>query len=133
MVNIQPYVDPCPRLIRPNACENWMSNSTARRTKPNRSPLTLLATTALAVSNLIVGILQDNRFLVFASAILAAVFAAVYLLRIHRPEVFGVLKSAARGTQSQTSRRLPLWIFAAILFVILPALFMLMRYLQAGA
>lgn len=110
-----------------------MSNSTTPRTNPERSPLTLLATTALAVSNLIVGILQDNRFLVFASAILAAVFATVYLLRIHRPEVFGVLRSAATGSQSRTGRRLPLWVFAAILFVILPALFMLMYYLQVEA
>ena len=110
-----------------------MSTSTTPDTEPNRSPLTLLATTALAVSNLIVGILQDNRFLVFASAILAAVFATVYLLKIHRPEVFGVLKSAALGRQSQTSRRFPLWIFAAILFVILPALFMLMGYLEVDA
>ena len=110
-----------------------MANSTAPCTKPNRSPLTLLATTALAVSNLIVGILQDNRFLVFASMILAAVFASVYLLKTHRPEVFEMLRAAARGTHFQNSRRLPLWIFAAILFVILPALFMLMRYLQAEA
>lgn len=110
-----------------------MSTSTPPRTKPDRSPLTLLATTALAVSNLIVGILQDNRFLVFASAILAAVFATVYLLKIHRPEIFGVLKSAALGARTQNSRRLPLWVFAAILFVILPALFMLMRYLQVEA
>ncbi|MEL6414744.1 MAG: hypothetical protein AAFQ15_07380 [Pseudomonadota bacterium] len=110
-----------------------MSNSTPTPTKPNQPPLTLLATTALAVSNLIVGILQDNRFLVFASAILAAVFAVVYLLRIHRPEVFGVLRSAARGSDSQNGKRLPLWIFAAILFVILPALFMLMQYLRIDA
>ena len=107
-----------------------MPNSTQTSTKSKRSPLTLLATTALAVSNLIVGILQDNRFLVFASAILAAVFAAVYLLKIHKPEVFGVLRSAARGSQPQRGQRLPFWVFAVILFGVLPALFMLMRYLQ---
>ena len=106
-----------------------MPPSTNRETS-SRSPLTLLATTALAVSNLIVGILQDNRFLVFASAVLAAVFATVYLLRIHRPEVFSVLRSAAWGKQSDDRQRLPLWVFAAILFVILPALFLLMGYLQ---
>ena len=110
-----------------------MSTSTTSRSKPNRSPLTLLATTALAVSNLIVGILQDNRFLVFASAALAAVFATVYLLKIHKPEVFGVLRSAARGTQSADRRRLPFWVFVAILFVILPALFLAMGYLQVDA
>ncbi len=107
-----------------------MTTPSTSNEKSNRSPLTLLATTALAVSNLIVGILQDNRFLVFASAILAAVFAAVYLLRIHRPEAFNLLRSAASGARSQDRRGLPLWVFAAILFVILPALFMLMRYLQ---
>ena len=107
-----------------------MTTPSSSNQTSNRSPLTLLATTALAVSNLIVGILQDNRFLVFASAILAAVFAAVYLLRIHYPDVFSVLRSAARGTQSRNRQRLPLWVFAAILFVILPGLFMLMRYLQ---
>ena len=110
-----------------------MPDSTSSPTKSTRSPLTLLATTALAVSNLIVGILQDNRFLVFASAILAAVFATVYLLRIHKPEVFGVLRSAAQGSPSERGQRLPPWVFAAILFVILPALFMLMRYLQLEA
>lgn len=133
MVNIQLYVDVWSRSIRPNGFERHMPDSSSTHTTSNRSPLTLLATTALAVSNLIVGILQDNRFLVFASAILAAVFAAVYLLRIHKPEVFGVLKSAARGAQSERGQRLPLWVFAAILFVILPALFMLMRYLQPDA
>ncbi|GAB5455922.1 MAG: hypothetical protein Hens2KO_21510 [Henriciella sp.] len=110
-----------------------MTDTTRTNKTSTRSPLTLLATTALAVSNLIVGILQDNRFLVFASAILAAVFAAVYLLRIHRPEIFSVLRSAARGSQNQDSRRLPLWVFAAILFGILPAIFVLMRYLQVEA
>jgi len=110
-----------------------MPTSTQTPPKSNRSPLTLLATTALAISNLIVGILQDNRFLVFASAVLAAVFAAVYLLRIHKPEVFGVLRSAAQGSRSKRGQRLPLWVFAAILFVILPALFLLMRYLQVEA
>ena len=110
-----------------------MTKSQTRPVQAQRSPLTLLATTALATSNLIVGILQDNTVLIAASAILAALFAAIYLLRIHRPSLFAQLGKGRGAAKLGYGRKLPLWIFAAILFIALPALFVLMRYLQPAA
>jgi membrane associated rhomboid family serine protease len=95
-----------------------------------RSPLTLLATTALAVSNLIVGILQENTFLIAASAVLAGVFAVIYLLRIHRPEIVAKLSLGRSKMAPWRRQRFPLSVFVAILFVALPALFVFMRVLQ---
>ncbi|MFN3214073.1 MAG: hypothetical protein ACE37M_13295 [Henriciella sp.] len=107
-----------------------MAKSENSPAQAQRSPLTLLATTALAVSNLIVGILQENRFLIAASAALAGLFAVVYLVRIHRPELFEKFSLGRGKTGSRGRRKFPLSVFVAILFVALPALFLFMQILQ---
>ena len=50
-------------------------------TKSRQNPFTLLAVTALATSNLMVGVLQGNTLLILASSILSAGFACVYSVR----------------------------------------------------
>ena len=107
-----------------------MAKSKNNSAQAQRSPLTLLTTTALAVSNLIVGILQENTFLIAASAVLAGVFAVVYLLRMHRPGVFAKLSLGRGNFRSRGKQRFPLSVFVAILFVALPALFIFIRVLQ---
>ena len=107
-----------------------MAKSKKSPAQAQRSPLTLLATTALAVSNLIVGILQENTFLIAASAVLAGVFAVVYLLRIHRPDAFARLSFSRSKIGPRGRQKFPLSVFVAILFVALPAVFVFMRVLQ---
>ena len=110
-----------------------MTTPHTTQTRDQRNLLTLLATTALAVSNLIVGILQNNTFLMIASASLAAIFAAVYLLRLRRQSATDHTTSASSTAAARPTQRFPLLVFVAILFVALPALFWLTQRLQAAA
>lgn len=99
------------------------------------SPFTLLATTALSVSNLIVGILQSNTFLILASAIISGAFAIVYA---HKSGMI-TLTHAPIKTEDETgdtvmaeaaaSRKFPLWLFVAVLFVLMPAILLFLQTL----
>ena len=107
-----------------------MATPKTTQTRDQRSLLTLLATTALAISNLVVGILQNNAFLMIASASLAGLFAAVYLLRLRRQSATEHAASAPPATNSRPSQKFPFMVFVAILFIALPTLFWLMQRLQ---
>lgn len=110
-----------------------MTTPQTTQTRDHRSLLTLLATTALAVSNLIVGILQNNAFLMIASAVLAALFAAVYMIRLRRQGATDRSASTSATADRRRSQKFPFFVFVGILFVALPALFWLMQRLQPGA
>lgn len=97
------------------------------------SPFTLLATTALAVSNLIVGILQNNTFLILASAVISGAFAIVYahksgMIRLtHAPRkpAEGAAETEAAGAGA--SSKFPLWLFLAVIFVLMPAILLFLQ------
>lgn len=100
------------------------------KTKPRSAQFintfTLLAATALAVSNLLVGMLQNNTFLIMASAIISALFAGVYAFRTGM--IPGVAKTKTkrpaqvptRSIAQRQSKRFPLWLFLFVLFVLMP-------------
>lgn len=106
-----------------------MSKSQTSKSASPISPYTLLAVTALSISNLMVGILQANSFLMLASAGLAAAFAWVYALKSGMLN-FGKSDSNAQSTAKLAelssitkakSKRFPLWLFIAVIFVMMPA------------
>lgn len=106
-----------------------MSKSQTSKSVSPISPYTLLAVTALSISNLMVGILQANSFLMLASAGLAAAFAWVYAVKSGMLN-FGKADTDTQATAEQAelsplasakSKRFPLWLFIAVIFVMMPA------------
>jgi len=102
------------------------------------SPFTLLATTALAVSNLIVGVLQNNTFLILASAVISGAFAIVYahksgMLRLtNAPAKQPIANSDETSVDAAASAkpRFPLWLFLAVIFVLMPAILLFLQTLD---
>ena len=92
----------------------------------DRNSLTLLAVLALSVSNLFVGITTQNKLLILASAAISAALAIFYIVREWMRGRVGAEGEAAavpaRTDGPQRPARFPLWVFVAILFIILPAL-----------
>lgn len=99
----------------------------------DRTTLTLLAVLSLAVSNLFVGLVTKNTYLVLASSAISAVLAVLYLVRSPAQRSAKPGRGADRhlsASQALARRRVfPLWVFAAILFIILP---ILLVFLQTG-
>lgn len=97
------------------------------------SPFTLLATTALAVSNLIVGVLQNNTFLILASAIISGAFAIVYA---HKSGMIRLTEAPNRAVEMNetaeagASSNFPLWLFVAVIFVLMPAILLFLQTLE---
>lgn len=112
-----------------------MSETQSTTSKLRLSPYTLLATTALAVSNLIVGILQNNTFLILASAVISGAFAIVYahksgMIRLTNAPI----KTANAADEARLSKaskganpRFPLWLFLAVIFVLMPAILLFLQ------
>ncbi len=99
------------------------------------SPYTLLATTALAVSNLIVGIIQNNTFLILASAIISGAFAIVYahksgMIRLTNGPAEPAENELASGAPQDAKPRFPLWLFLAVIFVLMPAILLFLQTLD---
>ena len=93
--------------------------------KPKVAPnntIVLLAAASMSVSNLFVGIATQNRFLIAASALLAAAFAASYIFRTK------LFVRAERSDPTAYGPRISIWVFPAILFIALPALMVFMRF-----
>lgn len=84
--------------------------------------LTLLAVTALSVSNLLVGLMQGNRFLVGASALLAAAFAIIYYRRIQLDPEPDDAPAETAPNAVKRHRQFPIWMFIGVLFVMFPAM-----------
>lgn len=104
-----------------------MLNSKSAPPRNQLNTLMLLAITTLSASNMLVGILTQNTFLIIASAILAAAFAIIYLLRTR---LFTARSRSALGSKETTGiygPKLPIWLFPAILFIALPGLLLLMQ------
>ena len=99
-----------------------------RPARPPRVPMTLLATTALAVSNLMVGLMTGNAFLIAASAILAATFASAYAIRNNMIPSFKLAEASPAFGSTMAVKRFPIWVFPAVLFIAMPAL---MWFLQS--
>lgn len=101
--------------------------------KPDRiNTFTLLAVTTLAFSNMLVGLMQNNTFLVLASAGLSAAFALVYsnkigLIRWWSHDSAAPRNGAAKG---QSKGRFPIWLFLTVLFVLMP---MVLLFVQQAA
>jgi phosphoglycerol transferase MdoB-like AlkP superfamily enzyme len=94
------------------------------------SPYTLLAVTALAISNLMVGIMQSNTFLILASAGLSAAFALVYAYKsgmIPRSLQPDQIDEATNGMEQSTRTKFPLWLFIAVIFVMMPAVLLFLQ------
>lgn len=102
-----------------------MSDSKKPATPTSGNTLMLLAVTSLAVSNMFVGIVNNNRFLIAASALLAAAFAFAYLFRTRLFNPF-----TARSTQERYGPKLPIWIYGVVLFVALPAVVAFMQFVD---
>lgn len=96
-------------------------------------PLILLSAATLAVSNLMVGLMTGNRFLVAASALLALIFATAYSVRTR---LFSTRDRAANATSSVSRKfgpRVPIWVFPAVLFIALPGLVWILQAIGAPA
>jgi len=102
------------------------------------SPFTLLATTALAVSNLIVGLLQNNTFLVLASAIISGAFAIVYAHKSGMIRLIDTPATAPDAVRDDTAPiesagpkpHFPLWLFLAVIFVLMPAILLFLQTIE---
>lgn len=92
----------------------------------NRNSLTLLAVLALCVFNLFAGISTQNKPLILASAAISAALALFYIARqliaSRRVEDDTSPVPANGAAKTAPKVRSPIWVFAAILFIILPAL-----------
>ena len=107
-------------------------------TKSRQSPFTLLAVTALSISNLMVGVLQGNTFLVLASSVLSGGFAYVYAVRSgmisgwqSSTKPNGDAENARDGMAAQDAkRRFPLWLFLAVIFVMMPAILLFLQSIE---
>lgn len=112
-----------------------MSKPTSTRPNLRLSPYTLLATTALAVSNLIVGIIQNNTFLILASTIISGAFAVVYahksgMIRLTNDPVVPADDENSSAPLASTKTRFPLWLFLALMFVLMPAILLFLQTLD---
>jgi len=100
----------------------------------DRSSLTIFAVLVLSVSNLFVGITTQNKLLIVASAAISAALALLYIARdLLRARVGADTKQSAIPTpQLARTRRspFPLWVFVAILFIVLPALIWFLQVLN---
>lgn len=100
------------------------------------SPYTLLAVTALAISNLFVGIMQSNTFLILASAGLSASFALVYAYKsgmIPGPAASEREDDTASDLAPRTpapKTQFPLWLFLAVIFVMMPAVLLFLQTVE---
>ena len=96
------------------------------------SPYMLLAVTALAISNLMVGIMQSNTFLILASAGLSTAFALVYAYKT------GMLSQADQNDRSDdgepaalpSEAGFPLWLFIAVIFVMMPTVLLFLQSIE---
>lgn len=104
-----------------------MSNSKSAQPRDQLNTLMLLAITTLSASNMLVGILTQNTFLIIASAVLAAAFAGIYLLRTRLFANRSKSVLSSKGNTSGYGPKLPIWVFPVILFVALPGLLLLMQ------
>lgn len=98
--------------------------------KPDRiNTFTLLAVTTLAFSNMLVGLMQNNTFLVLASAVLSGAFALVYSNKIGLIRLWTHAPDAARShaAAGPSRGRFPIWLFLTVLFVLMP---MVLLFLQ---
>lgn len=99
----------------------------------NRNSVTLLAVLALCVFNLFVGISTQNKPLILASAAISAALALFYIVRELLAERRGDNQppqmSANSATKTVPNAKVPIWVFVAILFIILPALMWALRTL----
>ncbi|MEO1305196.1 MAG: hypothetical protein AAFV37_09480 [Pseudomonadota bacterium] len=102
-----------------------MSESKKPAAPTSGNTLMLLAVTSLAVSNMFVGIVNANRFLIAASALLAAAFAFTYLFR---SRLFTPFK--ARSATERYGPKLPIWVYGVVLFVALPAFVAFMQFID---
>ena len=109
-----------------------------QNTKLRLSPFTLLAVTALAVSNLMVGLLQGNTFLVLASSLISIAFALVYAARsgmipsewLDRVWPRGSNSESTETSSKQPVSRFPLWMFLAVIFVLMPAILLFLQSVE---
>lgn len=92
----------------------------------NKKCLTLLAVLALCVSNLFVGISTQNKPLILASAAISAALALFYiareLLAARRTDGEASRVPVNAGAKAAPKGKASIWVFVAILFIILPAL-----------
>lgn len=106
--------------------------------KSRQNPFTLLAVTALATSNLMVGVLQGNTLLILASSILSGGFAYVYAVRSGMISAWRApantddeVELASDGAAIQMrKRRFPLWLFVALIFVLMPAILLFLQTIE---
>lgn len=99
----------------------------------DRSNLIILAVIALSVSNLFVGITSQNKLLILASAAISAALAVFYIARdllasrtqhkVEAPE------ATSRLSALDERRPFPLWVFVAILFMVAPAVYVIVQNL----
>jgi hypothetical protein len=108
------------------------------QTKLRLSPFTLLAVTALAVSNLFVGLLQGNSFLILASSLISICFALVYAARsgmipsdwIEELWPKGGATDDAPSAETRPRSRFPLWMFVGLIFVLMPAILLFLQSVE---
>lgn len=97
----------------------------------DRNLLIISAVLVLSVSNLFVGISTQNALLVYASSAISAALAGLYLMRDRFPQPPTKTKSStSRLTRAEAlsqPRPFPLWVFAFVLFVALPALLLFLQ------
>ncbi|MEL6859727.1 MAG: hypothetical protein AAFO74_15165 [Pseudomonadota bacterium] len=111
-----------------------MESKNASSSPARLSPFTLLATITLAVTNLMVGIMQNNTFLVLASAGISAALAIVYSAKIGLLPMLNWPARAAEGDplpKTGPKSKFPLWLFIALLFGILPFALLFLQFAQA--
>ena len=101
--------------------------SDAKKPAPPTSgnTLMLLAVTSLAVSNMFVGIVSNNRFLVASSALLAGAFAVAYM---YRTRLFS--RRSTRNSETTYGPKFSIWVYVGVLFVGLPAFIAFMQFVD---
>ena len=102
--------------------ETTVSNRPPKAKPGANNTIVLLAAASMSLSNMIVGFATQNRFLIAASALLAAAFAGSYIFRTK------LFTRAERKDPTSYGPRMSIWVFPAVLFIALPALMVFMRY-----
>ena len=102
--------------------EKTVSDRPSKSKAAPNNTIVLLAAASMSVSNLFVGIATQNRFLIAASALLAAAFAGSYIFRTR------LFARAERKDPTAYGPRMSIWVYPAILFIALPALMVFMRF-----